>query len=317
MSKKSKTTSTTNQQQSLTTTPTNPGWVDSGLGQLGTKVADLSAMDPYSFVAGPDPLLTQAGTGAAGLTTSPNYGQASDIFSKVAGSGANTGTAASLLENLASYMSPYTKDVVDTTLAGFDQNAGYSRARDMLAKGNDSTFGGSGGAIQTALNEQNIGRDRAATEAQLRDQAFTTGAGLSGADAARRQQMSLANMTAADAAQARSLEAARGLTATGQAQGADARANIDTQSSIGQLLQAIAQAKAQAPVSTAAAEAGIWNTLPLNLLHGTNASGTASGTTTGTGTENDPLGQLSKLIAAIGSLGGGGGGGPAAAAAGG
>lgn len=308
-SKSSKTNSTSNTTTNLTQTPTNPAWVDSGLAGLGQQIGDLSKLDPYSLVAGPDALQTQAGTAAAGLTSSPNFGAASNMFTGVAGAATPHVQSASLLDGLSNYQNPYLNDVVNTTLTGFDDNAGRTRAQQQLDLANDSTFGGSGGSILRSLTEGQLAQQRAATEAGLRSDAFNTAAGLSNEDAARRQAASVSNAGEADNALARMLASATGLADIGTAQGADNRANIGTQASLGDMLRQIQQAHDMAPLTGAAAQAGLWNALPLNLLHGQTSNGTGSVQSTGTTVENDPIGQLSKLLAAIGSLGGGGGGG--------
>lgn len=73
------------------------------------------------------------------------------------------------------YMSGYTDDVVDTTLAGMDRNF----ARDVAARGaSEAAIGGIGGtraAVADALGGQLHGMDRAAMEAKLRDDAFRFG----------------------------------------------------------------------------------------------------------------------------------------------
>jgi hypothetical protein len=73
------------------------------------------------------------------------------------------------------YMSGYTDNVVDTTLAGMDRNY----ARDMAARGaSEASIGGMGGtraAVADALGGQLHGMDRAQMEAKLRDDAFRFG----------------------------------------------------------------------------------------------------------------------------------------------
>lgn len=295
MSKKSKTSTVQDSTSHLVTTPNNPAFVDQGLAGIGGRITDyFGKLDPYSLVAGPDALQTQAGSGAAGLTGTP---WAYDASSGIAGGVANA-PAPSIAGHLKEFQDPWNKQVVDTTLAGFDHNAGYSRARDSLARAGDSTFGGSGGAIQTALNEQNIGRDRAMTEADLRSQGYRTALGGATSQAGYDSQ-----------AQAQRLAAAGLISSNANDYGANSRANISTQNQIGEVLRLITQARQQAPISGLGAEAGLWGSLPLNLVHGTTADATGHATGTGTSTESDPIGQLSKLLQAIGSLRGGGGGG--------
>jgi hypothetical protein len=299
MSSKKKTNTSTTEQTHQTMTPTNPAWVDSGLQGLGGQISNLSNADPYSFVAGPDPLQTQAAQGAAGLTSSPSFQQASGIMNNVAGAGPNlSGGPASLLDNLQAYMSPYTKNVVDTSLADYDFGAGQTQAQNKLALAGDTTFGGSGGSIQTALSNDAITRGRGTLSAGLYDQAFQVGAGLSSQDAGRRQQSSQFDAQQRDAALQRQLAAGQGLGALGTAQGADQRANIGTQASLGDMLQQLAFQKAQAPLSLLGVQSGLMGQLPLGLLHGGETDGT--GSTTGTSTSS--VSGLGNALSGLGSL---------------
>lgn len=312
LSNKKSTTKTT-EQSHLVQTPTNPAYVESGLAGVTGKINDLTNADPYSFVAGPDALQTQAGTAAGGLTSGAGFGQAQDILGGVAGAGPNlAGAPASLLDNLQAYMSPYTKDVVDTSLADYDFGSGQTRAQNKLSLAGDTTFGGSGGAIQTSLSNDAIDRGRGTLSAGLHDQAFTTGANLSNQDAQRRQQASQFDAAQKDNDLQRQIAAALGLSGNASAQGQDARENIGTQASIGDMLQRLAQARATAPLSLLGSQAALYSGLPLGLLHGNVADGTSSGTSATK--VSDPIGQLSNLIASfgsaakgLGSMGGGAG----------
>lgn len=283
-----KTTNTSQGTTSLTQTPTNPTWVDQGLGTLGSDINNLSTADPFSFVAGPDALQSQAGAGAANLATPGGFGDAAGIANKVAG--ADTPSIAS---HLAEFQNPYTDQVVNTTLKGFDQNAGYSRAGDTLARANDPTFGGSSGAIQTALNEQNIAQSRAQTEAQLRDQGFQTA--LGGAT-------SQASLDAQSTAQR--LAAAGVLSGNATATGANDRANIGTQSDIGAILQQLAQQRTASPLALLATRSGLYGSTPLNLLHGQTSDGSSNSNSTGTSdtTVSDPMGSIASLMQGGGAL---------------
>lgn len=316
--KKTKTTSSSNSTQNLTQTANNPGYVDQALANLTGQVQNLSSLNPTSLIAGPDPLQTQAATGAAGLSLSPDFGTASQMLSGAGGGGPNTyaattGTAASLLPNLQNYFSPYQNDVVKSALADYDVGAGQTRAANQLALAGDDTFGGSGGAIQTSLSNDAIDRGRATLSAGLLNQGFNEAASLSNQDADRQQQMSLANLTAlnsagqynagaADTAAQRQLAAGAALTNNGTAAGAQAQGNVATQSSIGQILQALAQAKAGAPLAQTGALASILAALPLGLVHGQTTNGASSSSGTSTQTVSDPMGQIGSLISAGGSL---------------
>jgi hypothetical protein len=116
--------------------------------------------------------------------------------------------AASLLQNTSRYQSPYTKQVVNAAMADFDAYAGRQRA-DLAARGaRAGAFGGSRFGIAEGELEGQLARGRNTQIAGLLDEGFRTAAALSGQDADRRQQASLAN---AEAANARALAQA-GLT---------------------------------------------------------------------------------------------------------
>lgn len=294
--KKSKTKTTQN--TTSTMTPTNPQWVTDSVQGLGGKINDTFAnLDPYSLVPGADPLQKQAATSAAGLTTSPNYAQASGILNNVAAAGPSTVQAGDIQGGIAGFMNPYMKDVVDTSLANYDEGAGYTQAQDKMALAGDTTFGGSGGAIQTALSNANLVRGRASTAADLRSGAYDRAASLAAQQAQMQQQASLANGQFSEAALNRQGGAATDLAGIGQAQGADTRANIATQSSIGDILRQIAAAQANAPISALGAQSSLLSGLPLDLFKGANATGSLVGksSTTEMGLSG---GDLTKLAAA-------------------
>ena len=218
MSKKTRTTSSSTQ----TRTPNNPTWVTEGLAGVGGALQGLMTMDPKSFVAGPSALQTKAFDAAGGLKLSDDYGRARGIFNDVAGAGANTYdatgydptkageavgydptsaqavtyNASSLLEGLEKYMSPYTGQVVDAALTDFDFGAGQTRANQALEEARSGAFGGSGAAIGRSLTEGEIMRGRGSLSANLRDQGFMRGAGLSAQDAGFRNDAARANADA-------------------------------------------------------------------------------------------------------------------------
>ncbi len=164
--------------------------------QMGAP-APQAAQSPAGF--NPLELYGQAaaGTRAAG-TAAPNLSDSSDVFSLLLGErgpsvSAGSVSAQSLLDNLPAYMSTYTNDVVDTTLSGFDVDAERTRAARAAAAAGSGANRGTRNSIFEAVLEGELARERAGTEAGLRDQAFNTGAGLSADDANRRQSASQAN----------------------------------------------------------------------------------------------------------------------------
>jgi hypothetical protein len=107
--------------------------------------------------------------------------------------------AQSMLDNLSAYYNPAAQAVVDTTLAGMDQNALRSRAAMEAEAAKAKAFGGSRYGLQVAQAATDMARERAATEAMLRAQAFNTAAGLSQYDTSNRQQAQLFNVGAQNA----------------------------------------------------------------------------------------------------------------------
>lgn len=257
---------TQTQNTTVSQTPTNAPWVDSTLANFTGKVNDLANIDPYSLIAGPDALQTQAGTGASGLTSPQGFADASSALKESMGAG-----SPSIASHLAEFQDPYTDSVVKNSLAGFDQNSGLVNAQHRLDLGNDTTFGGSGGAITDALTRGQQALSRGQLESGIRDEGYKTA--LTGATAqAGLDSSSLAQRIAAASA----------ASGNASAQGADARSNIDTQSGIGAILQQLAQAKAGAPLALTGAASQILGSLPLGLEHGSTGTGSLSGTTTGT-----------------------------------
>jgi hypothetical protein len=247
--------------QNFNSTPTNPSWVTNGVQGLAGTVSNLSAQDPYSFVAGANPLQTQAAAGASSLSGTPwAYDGASDVTRGIANQ-----SAPDIASLMAQFQNPYTNQVVNTSLADFDQNAGRTQAQDQLARAGDTTFGGSGGAIQTSLSNDALARSRASLDAGLRNQGYQTALGGATSQAGVDQQNT-----------AQRLAAANQLSTIANDYGANSRANIATQAGLGGQLQQIDQAQAQAPVSAAGSLSSILASLPLSLFQG------QTGTTTGT-----------------------------------
>ncbi len=116
------------------------------------------------------------------------YGVAN--YGNVAHANAERATASQGAGYMDDYLNPYTEQVVDTTLADMDENAGTIRAQQAANAARNGGFGGSRFAIQEAQTEGELGRARAASAAGLRSNAFNTAAGLGMGDADRFAQTS-------------------------------------------------------------------------------------------------------------------------------
>ena len=127
----------------LGTAGTQLGAAQSALGTAGTTLGGVS------------PFISAAGTGlgtAAGLT----------------GTGAGTGTG-----SIASYMSPYQQQVIDTSLAEFDRQAAQ---RQQAISDQAVALGGFGGGREGVMQSEyqtQSDRNRAALQAQLQAQGFS------------------------------------------------------------------------------------------------------------------------------------------------
>jgi hypothetical protein len=134
-----------------------------GLGNIGAyagqTVQDLAAAQTQ--MAGVSPYITEA----ADLT----------------GTGAGTGTG-----SIASYMSPYQSQVIDTTLAEFDRQAAMrQQAISDAAIGVGGYGGGREGVMQAEYQTQSD-KNRAALQAQLQQQGYSQAAAARQADLASR-----------------------------------------------------------------------------------------------------------------------------------
>jgi len=98
-----------------------------------------------------------------------------------------------LSQYMQDYQNPYTQQVIDATLADYDQYAGQRRASMAADAGKTAAFGGSRYGIAEGQLEGEIGRGRATTQANLLDQQYRLAAQLAGVDAGAANQFDLQN----------------------------------------------------------------------------------------------------------------------------
>lgn len=305
MSKKSTTKQTAN--QTVTATPTNPEWVTSGVQGLQTRINSLLDTDASKLVPGASGLQTKAfdqagqvGGWRPGLQVA---GEAAQGFMSAPMSAA-TSQGGSLLDmDLDAYQNPWTNDVVDTTLTGFDEQAGMRRAELAAAQARGQRFSGSGSAIERALFERGNIQDRAGTEAQLRAQGFDRATDLAGRDLDRRQQNNQFNvgqtnsMTLAERdAQMRATGLLGDLTNSGAA---NDRADIGLLSTMGGQQREIEREKLGADVELLKLISALQGNQPYDMFRGQTSVGNSSSTTKTK--ESDPMGALSGLLAGAGA----------------
>ena len=289
MGKKKTKTSSTETNHSVTT-PSSPAWVTSGVHGLGDRISQLGTLDPRSFVAPLSGLERQAADRAGGLNSAESDGWMSSLMGRPAPSA----TSASLLDNLSAYSNPYRRDVIDSTMADLDYDAGRTRATQDLALAGQGAFGGSGAALTRSQTEGELARARSSQMSKLLSDMFTTSAGLSSQDADRRQQASIANANLGQ--QDFQFRSQFGLD-----RDANTRANIASQAALGQQLRAADQAYRDAPLTAVSRQVDMFTGLPLSLFQRstTDSSGSRSGTEATTGAT---WGEIANLIQSAASL---------------
>jgi len=287
-----------------TATPTNPQFVTDTTGSLVAGNNWLSHTDPYSYVAGANPLQTQAAATAGGLNN--NYGNWGQAYGATAASGDTSlvnqvaldrtppsVVAQSGAQNYQQYMSPYLNNVVNASLNSFDNQAGQTKAEDDLNLTGSGAFGGSGAAIQKALTAGQLGLARGQLQSGLLNQGYNTAMGYGMQDADRNLSAQTANQNAMLqdkqitgnqllAALQQKLAAGTGMASTLANMDANTRANLTTQYDIGSGLRDIAQQYASAPLALQDFLTNNFAKMPLDLLHGQ----TTTGTDTSSGVEN-------------------------------
>jgi len=147
------------------------------------KDADLSKVFGDQFVAGLDPLQQQATSLAGGLGSFEPFLQTAAAQAKQAGQFVGP-------QAYQQFMSPFQKDVIDTTLTEFDRQAakGITNIADQAIRAGG--FGGGREGVQRAEYMASSDRNRAALQAQLLGQAF--GQAQQAASTAFGQQQNLA-----------------------------------------------------------------------------------------------------------------------------
>ena len=145
----------------------------------GFKEADLSQTMGPQFVAGMDPLQTQAQQLAVS-----GIGAYQPFLQSAAASAGPTA--------YQQFMSPYQQQVIDTTLAEFDKQRQQALAQQQAQAVAGGAFGGAREGVQRAEYGAQTLQDRAALQAQLLQQGF--GQAQQAAAQAFQQQQGLASL---------------------------------------------------------------------------------------------------------------------------
>ena len=305
---KSKTNSSSTSQQTATTTPNTPSWIQQPWQDYTSKVNELLGSG-QPLISGPSDLQNQAFQGASGLTTSPFYGQAANLATQAANAGASSaGPAQQAVSrnftdvDLQGYMNPYLDQVMGAYTSDFDANAGRVNAAQAGQAALNGGARNSNNAIRDAVTQGELARARGTGVAGIQSDAFTAASGLATGDLNREastnqfnagqvNQNSMFNAGQQDNALARMLQSAGVLANVGQAQGADERANIGLQAGLGEQQRNIDNATSEA--SRLAALQALLAGIPIGEFTGQTTTG--SGSQTGKNSSTQFGGSLSDL----------------------
>ena len=209
------------------------------LGQdYGKQLAALTQLpiDTSQFapqVAAQDALQTQAYTQATDATKGLGAYQpfldkastAADAATGLTGVGAGTGAG-----SIASYMSPYQSDVIDTALTEFDRQAAAQKASQaQQALGIPGAFGGGREGVLQAEYASNSDRNRAALQANYLEQGFQQAQQARQQDFTNQQAVSNQQATLGGGVQNLAQQQIQGLGSLGGIQQAQSQAVLDAQ----------------------------------------------------------------------------------------
>lgn len=273
---KSKTTTSNTKSFFNTTTRNVPQWGADLVQKGAARVGSFFDSNPEGGAAPGNPLLDRATEAAAGLPS----GFAPDTSWLAPHMNADTPFASGgkAYDFLDRYKSPYLKEVVDSSAADFDAHAGVVRAQQALDLAGSGAFGGSGAALTQSLTEGELSRSRASTLSGLRSRAFDSALAAASGDADRATQARIAN------AQLRLQDQSQkvGFGFQGQqlqlAAQDNARANIASQTALGQALRDIDKEQRGAASANAQQVVALLSGLPIDLFSGTTEQGTSSET---------------------------------------
>jgi hypothetical protein len=240
---KTKSTSTLNS----TTTPIVPEWANSLTQNVAGRVGGLMNLDSGSQVAPEHALQRQAAQRAAGLTGEGWL----QPFLQTATPFASGGKA---YDYVGRYLNPYLSEVVDSSAADLDANAGQVRAQQDLDLAGSGAFGGSGAALTRSMTEGELSRARASSLSGLRSQAYQSALGAASGDADRATQARIAN------AQTALQDAAQKVNWDMQA--------INTLGQLGGTLRGVDQEQRRAPVTSTQQIVAMLQGLPISLFTG-------------------------------------------------
>lgn len=299
-SKKSTTTAASTGTSSTTATPNVPDWLANPYKTSATQVGQLQHMDPTQFAPQASQLEQQAFQGGSNLTTSPNFGQATQQVQGINYAPQQV-QGQSLLTGLSNYYTPFQDQVMNPVLNDLDVQAGQTRAAQSAKEAATGAFRGSRAGIAEGETEGNLARARATTTSGLLNDMYGQAVTASNQDAARRQDAQTTNAANGITANGQRLQGAGLLSTIGQAQGAEDRSNLGTQATMGALQQQIGDAQRQAPLTYQTQLQGLLAGLDPSLFTGKTVDGTdttnSNSTTKSSGSLMDSIGKMAQVAA--------------------
>lgn len=231
--------------QGVKTLPTHPGELPAPAGGL---------LSPNGYTPAP---------------SMPGYGEPRPTTANPAITGASQAPA---------YSNPFDQQVIDTTLQGYDQDAGQRQAQFAASGARNGAFGGSRFGIAEGQLGADLALGRGQLEGGLRQTGFNTANQFGLQDAAAGNQMLQFNAGQQDTAANRQLAAAGLLGDLSNSYDANTRADLGLMADLGGQQRGIEQDYATAPLQQLLAQAGLYGQIPYNALVGQNVTGTRTGT---------------------------------------
>lgn len=283
---------------------TNPDWVTDMAKGFGGEIGALGGVDPYSLVPGANPLQDKGFADAAGLGgMAETFGGALDMTAAAGDSAAPRTEFVKSSKMIGDFMDPYLKDVVDTSAADFDFNAGNVRASQDLDIARSGGFGGSGTALTKSATEGELARGRGSLLSGLRSQGFSQALQAAMAEAGRKQGANDLNAQLYGQQLDRGINAGRSLADIASTYGGEKRADLGATMAAGDVMRGIETERANAVPDWLRARQEMFAGLPLDLFSGEEMTGTTESTETSTAKGKggssglDKIGQAAQIAA--------------------
>lgn len=301
--------------QTSTSTPNNPQWVEDSVAGLQSKINWLGETDPQSLIPGASSLQTQAfgQAGALGGWQTGN-GQAMDATRAAIGANptAQQATSRGLLDvDLEAYQNPFQEQVIDSSLAGYDEQRGMQEAEMRAAQARGQKFSGSGDAIRRSLFDRGTLQDRTGIESTLRSQGFDRATGLATGDLDREASVSQFNAGQANQMATANRDAQlRGAGLLGDlsnSQATNARGDLGLLSELGGQQREIEREKLGANTDLLQLLSSLNSNQPYGLFRGETSTGSGTSTTKDSGSLMSGVGGLigagGSLMSGLGAMG--------------